>query len=173
MPDLHRMPARVLQIRRPHLFGIRHIERHHFFLIHVLARVERGGKLRGVQVRRRGDYHRVDRGIVQKLSIIGMKFRVRSERPRLLQLLRKNIAHRAGFRVRAGSNLLKQFPRPIAESYKSDPNAFIGAENPRRNRRDAGNSSRNFSKEVPAGVHIRLYESQPQRSNADVLSHGV
>ena len=41
--------------------GVLHGERHRLFLVDVLAGLERGDEMLGMQVLRRGDQHRIDR----------------------------------------------------------------------------------------------------------------
>ncbi len=48
VPDLHGMLAGILAEGRAHAFGVIDGERHRLFLVHMLARVERGAEMFGV-----------------------------------------------------------------------------------------------------------------------------
>ena len=104
---------------RAHLLGVIDAKRHDLFEIHVLARVERVRELRGVEVRRRGDHHGVQRGVFQQAAIIGVTL----EPDRALgafETLRVNVRESRNFRVGARPDLAHQFHAAIARADDAD-----------------------------------------------------
>ena len=69
VPDLDGALAGPLP-RRAHLLGVLHGERHGFFLVDVLAGVERGHEVLAVQVLRGRDQHRVDALVFQEMAVV-------------------------------------------------------------------------------------------------------
>ena len=126
VPDLHHVFAAILLKRRAHPLGVIHRERHGFFLIHVLARIERGAKMLGVKMLRRRDHHRVDRTVLQHAAMIEIRHAPGARPFRALQLLRVNIAEAP--LPCSGTRDPVEIRRPIAEADEPDANAVVRAQ---------------------------------------------
>ena len=93
MPDLHR-PAPGILIRGSHALGVIHIERHGFFLVDLLAGIERSDEMLGVEMLRRGDQHGVDGFIVEQVAVIEIGFGVGNDLLGVVQALGVDIGER-------------------------------------------------------------------------------
>ncbi len=81
----------------PHAAGVAGIERHGLFLVHVLARLDRGDEVDRVQVLRRRDQDRVDRLVVEERPVVLERRDAGDDRPHFLEPAGVDVRHSNGF----------------------------------------------------------------------------
>ncbi len=125
VPDLHDMFAAVLTEGRAHALGVVDSERHRLFLINVLARVERGAEVFGMQVLRGRDHNRVDGLVLEQPPIIEIRRRTGRETLGAIELLGVDIAEGDDLGIRAGADVVEQLRGAVAEADEADADALI------------------------------------------------
>src|ERR1017187_5422696 len=149
--DLHRAARRPLH-GGSHALGLLHREGHGLFLVDVLAGIERRHERFAMQMLGRGDYHRVDRAIVQQLAVVQVQLGARSEPGRIFQATRINVGDRDALGVRAGQRLSQQFGPTRAHPDDAETHAFPGGQHVAAGQR-AREASGHFPDEIPARLH--------------------
>ncbi len=146
MADLHRVFPAILRVGRAHPFGLIERSGKRLFLVHVLARFECGAELLGVHVRRRGDHDRINRGILEERSVVGVLFGGRGEMRRLLQASVVDVRKGHHFGVGAYAELIEKLHAAVARADDPYADAVTGAEGPDRpGGKRSGQAGSNFA----------------------------
>ena len=128
MANLHHPLVAGVLVRRAHLLGMLHRERHRLFLVDMLARVQRGSEALRVQVLRRGDQDGVDVLVLQHAVVVQVRLGIGSDLPGLFQPPRVDIGRANALHVFQGQRLAQNLRSARAGPDNSQADAFVRAQ---------------------------------------------
>ncbi len=114
--------------RRTHLLAVIHRESHGLLHVDVLAGIESGDEMLGVEMLRSGDEDRVDRGVLKHAAIFKMLARGGSDGARFFQTAGVNVGHAGTLGVGTGEGIAQKFGTAGAGADNGEANAIISAE---------------------------------------------
>ncbi len=135
-----------------HLLGVVDCEGHGLLDVDVLAGVERGDEVLGMQVLGSGDDNGVDRGIFQEAAIVEMGAGGGSDGARFVQAAGVDVGHAGALGVGAGKGVAQELRAARASADDGEAYAVIGAEDIGRGE-SAGESGGHVADEITARLH--------------------
>ena len=135
-----------------HLLRVVQREGHGFLDVDVLAGVERGDEMFGVEMLRGGDEDGIHRGIFEEAAIVDMLAGSGRDGAGFFEAAGVDVSHAGAFGVGAGEGVAQEFGATGAGADNAEAYAIVGPEDVGRGE-GAGESGGHIADEVTARLH--------------------